>query len=209
MSSCLCKNSEGAVSPFQIESAERSNKMMRSTLATLTKQTMGRVRRLHFHKHALDHIGRSQLSPQMLGKAEERPAVPAGLVPADEPSPGTASANAQQIGERPASRRLAIALRCRSPALPASPSRSRACAPSPGCSASCAPSSAGEPHADKPPAMAAAKPGTAIGDDQLSAARPFSPRWCRSRSSPSQACWLSPELRMNASRCRVPSSFTP
>src|SRR6184192_4315509 len=45
--------------------------MMRSTLSTLTKQTMGRVRP-HFHKAALDHVGSAQFAPQVPGKSEER-----------------------------------------------------------------------------------------------------------------------------------------
>ena len=41
--SCLCKYGEGAGFPFQVESLEMG--MIRSTLSTFTKQTMGRVRR--------------------------------------------------------------------------------------------------------------------------------------------------------------------
>ena len=41
--SCLCKYGEGAGFPFQVESLEME--MIRSTLSTFTKQTMGRVRR--------------------------------------------------------------------------------------------------------------------------------------------------------------------
>ena len=68
-SSCLCKNSEGAVFPIAVKAA-KNRKDNPVHAMHVDKTDHGSSSTAHFHKTALDHIGRPQLSPQMLGECK-------------------------------------------------------------------------------------------------------------------------------------------
>ena len=61
MSSCLCKNSKGAISPLLIELIEDRKDNAIHT-ANIDKTHHGTCLATHFHKSSLDHIGGAQLS---------------------------------------------------------------------------------------------------------------------------------------------------
>jgi hypothetical protein len=71
MSSCLCKNLEGAGFPFQVKAMEDG--IDNSVNAIHVHKADHRSRPSpHFHKATLDNIGGEQLLPEMIGKVKER-----------------------------------------------------------------------------------------------------------------------------------------
>src|SRR5271166_5686254 len=70
-SSCLCKNPEGAVFPFQIESLEDGVDDPIHALH-VDEADHGPSAASNFHKTAFDNVGGAQLLPQMSGEPKER-----------------------------------------------------------------------------------------------------------------------------------------
>ena len=70
-SSCLCKNLEGAVFPFQVEALEDGVDNPVHALH-VHKADHGASAPPHFDEAAFDDVGGAQLSPQLSREAEER-----------------------------------------------------------------------------------------------------------------------------------------
>jgi hypothetical protein len=101
ISSGLCKKRRGCGCATEVESVKDPV----DNPSTLTKQTIGRVRRRRLHKSTLNDIGGAELAPQVARKAEGTEPTQASRSPAvspsrDEPRSSTCGSGETRHGPR-------------------------------------------------------------------------------------------------------------